>query len=98
MMHVPFYFWSSEQHKNTRKQKDRHHATYLIVNSAGSETNMVQVEAVYKAVLNMGIMAEAPMKGCPRVFDLALVAGPFRVCWKHESSAKKEVLPFSAAP
>lgn len=54
--------------------------TYLFVGSAESETNMVQVEAVFREVLKMGITIEASVKGCLRFLELVLASGPVCVC------------------
>lgn len=56
--------------------------TYLLASRAKPETNLVQVEVVFKEVLNMSIKIEALVKH-PRFLDSSLVSGPVYVCRKQ---------------
>lgn len=47
------------------------------------------MEPVFRKRLNIGIKMKAPVEGCPRFVDLALITIPVHVCWKYELEMKK---------
>lgn len=67
------FTYNGQHHKKTRKKKNGHHPTLLLVGSANPETNVAEVEAVFAEVLNMRITVRGTVKRCLRFLDLALV-------------------------